>query len=860
MGFFYTQGGPIRPASQGYVRPSETLLAQGCRACPLNRVRLQHPKMEPQGAASPILYIIKGTPGKGEDQEGELFFGKDGELIRKAISRNHHDKIRYACTTRCYPGEYREASRIEQDCCRRQQVQDIEKARPRAVLLIGSTAIQWATQHSGATAPIWHSIRIPIRFGSHVCWAYPTLDPYAYLKSDSPNNEDMLSIFRKDVQRAMDRALAKEDDEPVVEDPKQYYANTDILQTPTINQLIDRIDRILSDRKEIGWDYETSTLRPYAKRSRILTVAMSSYDNTLAFPYQHPGFDWGRDLPQVREIIRETLRSCKPIAHNAKFEMEWTAHEFGEAFVWDVDWQCTMAQHYVLDSRKGARSLGDLTVRYMGFNVKGLSSIDTGRLEQTRLDQVLKYNALDAKYVVPLYDMQQYEVAQESLTRVCDEQIPTARTLAITQRRGVMPNTEKAVPLQIEYAKKLADIDQRIMDDPAVREAIKQGRPFEPTKNEQIGYVFHSILGFKEVVTGTKRTGEPTYGVDETVLSEIDHPLAGLILERRGVAKLKSTYIDIVCPGGSALSEDGLIHASFDHNHTTTRRLASEGPNMQNFPKRKNKEVRIIIRAPEGHWMVCIDYGQIEARVIGVASQDVFLIKALWEDYDIHTEWAERIAHCDKRWWDRVAANIGIDPKDTKKVKKALRQDSKNMWVFPLFFGSSLNSVSQSLQIDKNKLSPVYDEFWRTFSGVKEWQEGLIEFYEKMGYVQTLGGFRRRAPVSYNEIINTPIQGSAAEIVLDAGNRLAKTAYRKSLDMYQIRLNVHDDLTFYFPDNRLEEAIDYAAREMCCVPFDYINVPIIVEVTGGLNWYEQEEIAVYKSTDYGFPARRPAAR
>jgi DNA polymerase-1 len=150
-------------------------------------------------------------------------------------------------------------------------------------------------------------------------------------------------------------------------------------------------------------------------------------------------------------------------------------------------------------------------------------------------------------------------------------------------------------------------------------------------------------------------------------------------------------------------------------------------------------------------------------------------------------------------------------------------------------------------------------EFWDEFKGVKKWQQEEVAFYNKHLYVQTLGGFKRRGIMSLNELINLPIQGTAAEIVQAAHIALSELAELNDDPELQPRINVHDDLTFSISDETLEQKIEVIAREMCKVRFDYINVPLIVEASVGARWDQTEEYKVFRS-DVLFGTKNPYAK
>lgn len=264
---------------------------------------------------------------------------------------------------------------------------------------------------------------------------------------------------------------------------------------------------------------------------------------------------------------------------------------------------------------------------------------------------------------------------------------------------------------------------------------------------------------------------------------------------------------------------------------------SSSDPNLQNVPSKTGKELRRMIGVPKDHWMVCSDYGQIEARIIGVASQDEEFCKALWEDYDVHMEWAKKIAE----EYPKVVG--GPSKLNDKAAMKKFRAKVKNLWVFPAFYGASPNSISKGIGVPIDIVQDIFRDFWKTFRGVKRWQKWILSRYDKLGYVETLTGRRRHAPMTMNAVLNASIQGFASDICVDAMCRLDRLGI-------QTVMIIHDDVTSYVHDNDLEEVVPIIAEEMCKVPYPFINVPIAVEMTFGKNWFDQQEIGTFKSTEF----------
>jgi DNA polymerase I-like protein with 3'-5' exonuclease and polymerase domains len=255
---------------------------------------------------------------------------------------------------------------------------------------------------------------------------------------------------------------------------------------------------------------------------------------------------------------------------------------------------------------------------------------------------------------------------------------------------------------------------------------------------------------------------------------------------------------------------------------------------MQNFPQRKDSWIRKQIVAPKGHVFVALDYGQLEGCTAAMVSKDKVLVKALWEDYDIHMEWAQKLA---ARY-----SEIGV-------ADKALRARVKNKLVFPAIFGAKNSSIADYLKVPEDVIDDIMDEFWETFDGLAEWQDALMQHYYEHGWVASPTGRRHHYPLTRNQAINHPVQSFACDIVCYAMNELSARAVETGQWHLHPVLNIHDDLTFVIPDNDdiLEEAITTIYKVMLTPPYKEVNVPLSVSVSVGPAWYGMQEIGKFWS-------------
>lgn len=265
--------------------------------------------------------------------------------------------------------------------------------------------------------------------------------------------------------------------------------------------------------------------------------------------------------------------------------------------------------------------------------------------------------------------------------------------------------------------------------------------------------------------------------------------------------------------------------------------------NWQNFPKRENQEIRNIIKAPEGCFILSADYGQLEARLLAMASKDLEFCADIWTGTDTHMKWSKRIVELYPEILDVVEL-------------QNLRDDSKSNLVFAAFYGASKYKIvtyyETKYKVPKEVMEQVYDEFWEMYKDVKKWQKTVVDFYDTYGYVESLSGRRRRGALSLNKIINHPIQSTASfDICLGAGDRLSELAYKLDKPQYQYIINVHDSLEFYIPTSSLEEDIYFITKEMVNPTiYNWINVPLGVTFEVGINWGNLEKIGEVYSSDF----------
>lgn len=845
MGFFYNENGKQKKFKE--KMPIHLMHEHQCKVCPRNQkaavAKLHHPKMEPTGSKMPTIYMLGEAPGENEDLRGRQFVGKSGKYIREHIPKRWEKWIRWNNTIRCRPPQNRNPLPQEIECCRPKQESDIEKYKPEVIILVGRVPTTWlmGTVKQGINA--WRGRLLPVKVGAHVCWAFPILHPAGVLRQSGGKYEsESEKIFARDLKRLfkmLDNGLPS----PIfVEDGYsdgiRWIGKGDKADIDTIHRELDA----MSKEKICSIDIETKRLRPYYDDARIVSCSVTTKKyGTFVFPLARKDFWISEALEEIAfKLLKKFIStSVRKICHNATFEQEWFAYYFGIDVVLKTQWEDTMAMAYCRDSRKGMLNLDILILMHFGFRLKALSDVDVRKdLDKYTVDEVSEYNGLDSKWTYELYLSLRSIIRKEKLRQVVAQRVRMGIVLVGAQIEGV-PVSQTAANKIGRKLEKALEAQNKLgrKTRPWKKFVAKVGRDPNPESTKDMAVMFDEIMHVKEVKTasGGISTAEPIL----SKLSARKYPVAPIVLEYRSINTVKGTFVDTL---SGHTHSDGRLHTNYGHLYTASGRSNSEDPNLQNWPKHHWKEVRLIIKDSDGNlWVISFDYAQIEARVIAMASQDPVFVQMLWDEYDVHGEWAQRI-HDE---YNGCLKAMGIKGRYSDlEVAKKYRQEVKNKFVFPLFFGSSAYSVSGNLNLPPDVTSYLVDEFWSVFEGILEWQKEVVSLYKRRGYVETLTGLRRYGPCSYNEVINHPIQGTANDIAIDAACRLQDKGI-------QFNMYLHDDLTFIMENDKKQ--IRKIAREMCRPTFDFINVPFVIEVEGGPNWFDQKPIGVYASDkDFGF--------
>ncbi len=869
MGFFYEEkkrAAAKQAAKRNPAKVSKSLERQltvaGCASCPMDKEEryLRNAKMDATGSERPLLYVLGEAPGREEDAQGEQFIGKAGKVIRHSIPPDFATSVRWNNSIRCHPPDNRDPTSVELACCRGYVEEDIVRTKPAVIVGTGNVPLDWALGVSGINN--WRGRKIPVKIRTHTCWYLPVLHPSYIARKQRTNKRgkkittEWDRVFDMDMRNAVEFA-----ESPHVFDRLDYMgdfgrddftANVEWVYgrgESDYRKVLRWLDRI-AQLDSHGLDLETTGIRPYPDDSRILTMAVGTWEECYAFPVDHPKAWNRRTLKKLWDAIFDfIMHSGRKVCHNLEFEMEWLAYFLGTEILRSTEWDDTMAMGYALDERsRKMLSLDTMMAIYFGAKgFKDLFPLDKANMITQRLEDVLPYNGADSRVTHELFLLCSDLLALDDNAgpRYTHEQtVRSSSTLVLSQLTGLVPDFKARDDIMEELQ---AEADGYVAEMQRLQE-VKQwermsGQKFSATNPHNVLGVLRDVCRCPEV-----RKDNGKFSTDEETLQKIDErdsKLPALILKFRGLDKIIGTYLRTL---EKYVHDDGLIHTNYNSKLTSTQRLSSDDPNSQNYPKRKYRQVRKIVKAPEKHILCCFDYGQIQARGIAVLSEDQAFHDALWENLDIHSEWTQNLFDVFPRWWDIIYDEYGEEDDTDEKLFKKGRNSIKNGWVFPLFFGSSNKSCSENLHIPVRIADELAGEFWSKFRGVKKWHERLQKFYNRHGYVESPTGRRRRAPLGWNEMINSPVQLTEVDIVQEAMNRASEHGWDSCL-------NIHDDMSYYLQLATMEKDVDTLGEILATVDFDWFTVPLLVEVTSGMNWCDQKELKEFDSREFGHTRR-----
>jgi DNA polymerase-1 len=587
------------------------------------------------------------------------------------------------------------------------------------------------------------------------------------------------------------------------------------------DQVLDKLITQLRNAKEFAVDLETSAKEVMA--CELVGISLSSNPGEAYYiPVGHRSLSqvYQLPLPQVIAKLKPVLEDAKipKIAQNGKFDMTVLA-EHGiklENLTFD-----TMIAAYLL----GEKSIG---LKALAFNRLGVEMtpitdlIGKGTkqlsMAMAPIEEVADYACADADITLRLKSLLDSELRKEGLWQLFSEvEMPLVPVLVAMERNGVAIDIELLQDMSHSLGKEMLRLEAEVYNSLGYR--------FNINSSQQLSRIL-----YEELMLPKPRKTKSGYSTEASALEELKgtHPIIELVLQYRQLAKLKSTYTDafpaLVNP------KTGRLHTSFNQTGTTTGRLSSSEPNMQNIPIRSELggKIRQAIIAQPGWYLLSADYSQIDLRALAHISQDPELIDTFLKDEDVHTATAS------------LVFNVPPD-----KVTPEMRRAAKTV-NFGVIYGMSDYGLEQATNFSREEAAQFIASYFEKYPKVKKYIEATKIQARERGYVQTVMGRRRYIPeinspnrqvreAAERMAINMPVQGTSADIIKIAMVNLHREMERRSLRT-KITLQVHDELIFEAPPEETDLMKELVAEIMPQAL--KLSVPLKIDIKMGKNWAE----------------------
>ena len=617
---------------------------------------------------------------------------------------------------------------------------------------------------------------------------------------------------------------------------KPIQAQYECIQT--IDELKKWIDNI-KKHKAVAIDTETNSLNPF--KADLVGFSLSYEIGKACYvPLRHGGEETGEQadlfnfsaINRPKQIpVKTAMDLLKPIleddhilkiGHNIKYDMHILSREIGANFK-IAPIQDTMLMSYALNGTKHGHGMDELAATYLNHTtIKYRDICGTGRaqitFDQAELEGATKYAAEDADITLRLYQVFEPQLTHSEEDNILKKfDLPLIQILFDMERCGIMIDKDQLNRLNVYFDTQLADLTHKIYE--------LAGEEFNINSPAQLGVILFEKMGASEGKKGSNGAWKTDIKILEK-LSENGNELAQKVIDYRSFSKLKSTYVDALLT--LLYPNHKRVHTSFSLTSTSTGRLASSDPNLQNIPIRSEagKEIRQAFIAKEGYKLICADYSQIELRLMADVADVKLLRQALINNEDIHALTASQV----------FGIPLNEIDADTRRRAKAIN--------FGIVYGISAFGLSNQLGISRSEAKQYIDAYFDKYPEIKTYMDKTIAFAHEHEYVETpfgrkcyVYGINDKGLRSFAEraAINAPIQGGAADIIKLAMKKVVRELNQSHLDA-SLLLQVHDELIFEVADSDVEQASTLIKNAMETVVD--LSVPLIVEVGVGNNWKE----------------------
>ena len=646
------------------------------------------------------------------------------------------------------------------------------------------------------------------------------------LRSSSPDTDRLIELYRDlEFKSWLDELLSLGlfADSPAEPVPSQVSDLSVV--TITDQAVFDSWLSRLEAAPLFAFDTETTSLN--YMQAEIVGLSFAIEPGEAAYvPLAHlnPGLEGQLDRDRILDQMKPLLESdaVKKVGQHLKYDANVLANH-------DITLRGiahdTMLQSYIIDAVGSRHDMGSLALKYLGQRVISFEKVAGKGAKQVSFDhvdieQAAAYAAEDADVTLRLHEVLMPKLeAEASLNEIYQRlELPLVPVLSKIERNGAYVSIDKLRAQSHEIAIRLAELESQACE--------LAGQPFNLASPKQLGEILFEKLELPVI----KKTPKGAPSTAEEVLVELanDYELPAVLIEHRGLAKLKSTYTDRLPE--MVDTRTGRVHTSYHQAVTATGRLSSSDPNLQNIPirTREGRRIRQAFIAPEGRKIVAADYSQIELRIMAHLSSDAGLLHAFANELDVHSATAAEVF------------DVSLDEVTTDQRRKAKAIN------FGLIYGMSAFGLARQIGVARGEAQEYIDRYFARYPGVADYMDATRAIAHEQGYVETLLGRRLYLPeinarnkqrqlAAERTAINAPMQGTAADIIklamIDVDTWLTETA----LDAKMI-MQVHDELVFEVADEACETLCNNVTERMANVI--ELQVPLLTEVGVGANWDE----------------------
>lgn len=750
------------------------------------------------------IMFVGESPGKNEEEQGEMWVGKSGEYLKKVIELSgiNFDDCYFTNVCKCRPSGNQKPEDEVISKCKKYLMKEIEEFKGDLIVALGATALKVLVGRGSVTNSQGYGFQ---KLGKEILVTY---HPSYVLRNIDTGIENE---FIGDVLKA-----------------SNFLSNDFKLDYRVVNDNQDlelMLTELIGMKDEwVSFDIETTGLDEQEEDAKVLSIAFNCQNKTWVIPLEHPDSPWIGKSDFVMRNIRDifTSKNLKLLGQNAKFDMKWLMKHYG-IFTTNLHYD-TMIAHYIMEGKFITHALKSCAWKYTEYGGYG---IDRDNIINNPYDELLEYNAMDVFVTKELMDIYNRDLDKLQINLIEDVISPATQAIAEMEQEGVGLDMKKLGDFVDKYVKEVTELEEKLHKYPIIKQIEEAS---DKIINFQSSKQLRRVLEIMKIDTGkvTKKTGNMSTDAEALERVKGKHGLISDIVVLRKKNKVLGTYLKPYVEK----NKQGSIYASYSFVSSGTGRLASSNPNFQNIPY----DTRQVFKSKYGCFLEA-DASQLELRVLAMLSMDEALMEAFKNGEDIH----ERTRNI------LFGSNSGLS--DSEKKKQRVEAKSVN---FGLVYGITANGLARDLKKSRRECQKWIDDYYREHPGVKLYQELVIDHVKKYHYIDTPFGRRRYFDVErasrssgafeaiIREAINTPIQSTASDLFIKGMNMVyGRMRHLKSKMVWE----VHDSVGFDCYLDEVEEIIDICNKVYSEIKYDWMNgISLIIDMAIGEYWGKLEEI------------------